>query len=70
VQEALSALPGNICLRELCHREGYGRLFPSQVGIRDFRNAIKDAGYELVETEKGEDIVEKEQRERESATGV
>jgi Cu+-exporting ATPase len=35
--------------------------------IRDFRNVIRDAGYELVEAEKGEDIVEKEQREREAA---
>ncbi len=40
---------------------------PSQVGIKDFKKAIKDAGYEIVEVEKGEDIVEKEQREREEA---
>ncbi len=41
--------------------------FPSQVGVRDFKKAVKDAGYEVVEAGKGEDIVEKEQRERESA---
>jgi Cu+-exporting ATPase len=41
--------------------------FPSQVGVREFKKAVKDAGYDVVEAEKGEDIVEKEQRERESA---
>ena len=41
--------------------------FPSRVGIREFKKAVKDAGYEIVEVEKGEDIVEKEQREREAA---
>ncbi|MDP2157804.1 MAG: heavy metal translocating P-type ATPase [Nitrospirota bacterium] len=40
---------------------------PSQVGIRDFKKVIKDAGYEVVEAEEGEDIVEKEQKEREKA---
>ena len=39
----------------------------SQVGIRDFRKVIREAGYEVVEAEKGEDIVEKEQQERERA---
>ena len=41
--------------------------FPSQAGIREFRKAVKEAGYEVVEAEKGEDIVEKEQRERQQA---
>ncbi len=41
--------------------------FPTQVGVRDFKRAVKDAGYDVVEAEKGEDIVEKEQREREAA---
>ena len=41
--------------------------FPSQVGIREFKKAVKDAGYDVVEAEKGEDIVEKEQRDRERA---
>ncbi|MBI5075039.1 MAG: copper-translocating P-type ATPase [Nitrospirae bacterium] len=40
---------------------------PSLVGIRDFKNIIKEAGYEVVEAEQGEDIVEKEQKERERA---
>ena len=41
--------------------------FPSQVGIREFKRAVKEAGYEVVEAGQGEDIVEKEQREREKA---
>jgi Cu+-exporting ATPase len=68
VQEALSALPGVVSASvNFATEKATVDYFPSQVGIRDFRNAIKDAGYELVETEKGEDIVEKEQREREAA---
>ncbi|MDH4232432.1 MAG: heavy metal translocating P-type ATPase, partial [Nitrospirota bacterium] len=67
VQEALSALHGVVSASvNFATEKATVDYFPSQVGIRDFRNAIKDAGYELVETEKGEDIVEKEQREREA----
>ena len=68
VQEALSSLPGVLSASvNFATEKATVEYFPSQVGIRDFRNVIKDAGYELVETAKGEDIVEKEQRERESA---
>jgi P-type Cu+ transporter len=68
VQEALGSLPGvKSASVNFATEKATVEYFPSQVGIRDFRKAIKDAGYELVETEKGEDIVEKEQREREAA---
>ncbi|MBS1114675.1 MAG: copA, partial [Nitrospirae bacterium] len=68
VQEALTALPGVVSASvNFATEKATVDYFPSQVGIRDFRKVIKDAGYELVETEKGEDIVEKEQREREAA---
>ncbi len=68
VQEALGSLPGVKSVSvNFATEKATVEYFPSQVGIRDFRKAIKDAGYELVETEKGEDIVEKEQREREAA---
>ncbi|MEW6601868.1 MAG: heavy metal translocating P-type ATPase [Nitrospirota bacterium] len=40
---------------------------PAQAGIRDFRKAVRDAGYDIVEVQPGEDIVEKEKREREEA---
>src|SRR3990172_809227 len=68
VQEALSSLPGvKSASVNFATEKATVEYFPSQVGIRDFRKEIKEAGYELVETEKGEDIVEKEQREREAA---
>ncbi|MBI5640476.1 MAG: heavy metal translocating P-type ATPase [Nitrospirae bacterium] len=41
--------------------------FPSRTGIREFRKAIRDAGYDVLEIGKGEDIVEREQKEREAA---
>ncbi len=39
---------------------------PSQIGIRELRKAIEEAGYEAVTAGPGEDVVEKEQREREA----
>ena len=41
--------------------------FPAQTGVREFKRAIRDAGYEVIEAERGEDIVEKEQRARETS---
>jgi Cu+-exporting ATPase len=68
VQEALSSLPGVVSASvNFASEKATVEYFPAQAGIRDFRNVIRDAGYELVEAEKGEDIVEKEQREREAA---
>ncbi|MFZ2198580.1 MAG: heavy metal translocating P-type ATPase, partial [Thermodesulfovibrionales bacterium] len=68
VQEALSSLPGVVSASvNFATEKATVEYFPAQAGIRDFRNAIREAGYELVEAEKGEDIVEKEQRERETA---
>jgi len=68
VQEALSSLPGVVSVSvNFATEKATVEYFPAQAGIRDFRNVIRDAGYELVEAEKGEDIVEKEQREREAA---
>jgi Cu+-exporting ATPase len=68
VQEVLRSLPGVLSVSvNFATEKAAVEYFPSQVGIRDFTKAIRDAGYELVETEQGEDIVEKEQREREAA---
>ncbi|UCD34511.1 MAG: copper-translocating P-type ATPase, partial [Nitrospiraceae bacterium] len=39
---------------------------PGQAGMRDFRKALRGSGYDLVEVNEGEDIVEKEKREREA----
>ncbi|MBI5102848.1 MAG: copper-translocating P-type ATPase [Nitrospirae bacterium] len=43
------------------------KYIPGLVSVRDFKKAVTDAGYELVEAEKGEDLVLKEQSEREAA---
>ncbi len=68
VQEALSSLPGVIAASvNFATEKATVDYLPAQAGIRDFRNVIRDAGYELVEPEKGEDIVEREQRERSEA---
>ncbi|MBI5055367.1 MAG: copper-translocating P-type ATPase [Nitrospirae bacterium] len=40
---------------------------PAQAGIREFKKVIRDAGYDIIEIEKGEDVVEKEKQERERA---
>jgi Cu+-exporting ATPase len=68
VENALRSLEGVISASvNFATEKASIEYFPSQVGIRDFRKAVKDAGYEVVEAEKGEDIVEKEQRERQRA---
>ncbi len=40
---------------------------PAQAGMREFKAAIEGAGYEVVEAVQGEDVVEREQQERETA---
>ncbi|MEE8330050.1 MAG: heavy metal translocating P-type ATPase [Thermodesulfovibrionia bacterium] len=40
---------------------------PAQLGMRDFKKAVRGIGYDIVEVEQGEDIVEKEKIEREKA---
>ncbi len=39
---------------------------PTQAGFRELREAIRRAGYDVLKTQPGEDIVEREQREREA----
>ena len=68
VQKALRSLDGVVSATvNFATEAATVEYFPSQVGIRDFRNVIENAGYELLETVQGEDIVEREQREREAA---
>jgi Cu+-exporting ATPase len=40
---------------------------PLQTGMREFKKVVRDIGYDIVEADEGEDIVEKEKRERENA---
>lgn len=68
VQKALNDLDGVISASvNFATEKATIEYFPSQAGIRDFKKAVRDAGYEVVEAEKGEDIVEKEQKERQEA---
>jgi len=68
VQEALGSLEGVISASvNFATEQATVEYFASQAGLRDFRKVIQEAGYELVEVEKGEDVVEKEQREREAS---
>jgi Cu+-exporting ATPase len=67
VQNALSALDGVLKVNvNLATERATLEYIPEQVGIREFRRAVKDAGYDVLTIEKGEDIVEKEKREREA----
>jgi len=71
VQKTLSSLVGVVSASvNFATERATIEYFPSQIGIREFKKAVKDAGYEVVEAEKGEDIVEKERWERERAYRV
>src|SRR5512135_3671595 len=67
VQKTLNSLEGVISASvNFATEQATIEYFPAQVGVRDFKKAIKEAGYDIVEPEKGEDVVEKERREREA----
>jgi len=66
VQDALASLNGVLSASvNLAIEKATLEYSPSQVGMREFRNTLRDIGYDIVEIEQGEDIVEKEKRERE-----
>ncbi len=66
VQKALSSLNGVLSASvNLATEKATVEYVPSQVGMRDFRRALRDMGFDIVEVQQGEDIVEKEKRERE-----
>lgn len=66
VQNALSSLDGVFSASvNLATEKASIEYVPAQVGVRDFKKALKDIGYGMVEVEPGEDIVEKEKKERE-----
>lgn len=68
VQKTLQSLDGVVSASvNFATEKATIEYFPSRTGIREFKKAVKDAGYEIVEVGKGEDIVEKEQREREAS---
>ncbi|UCF87760.1 MAG: heavy metal translocating P-type ATPase [Nitrospiraceae bacterium] len=66
VQKSLASLEGVLSSSvNLATEKATVEYIPARVGIRDFRKAVRDAGYDIVELEQGEDIVEKEKKERE-----
>jgi Cu+-exporting ATPase len=66
VQDALASLNGVLSVTvNLATEKAALEYTPEQVGMRDFKKAMRDIGYDIVEVERGEDIVEKEKRERE-----
>ncbi|KAF0143403.1 MAG: Cu2+-exporting ATPase [Nitrospirae bacterium] len=67
VQDALSSLDGVVSASvNLATERAAIEYIPSRIGMREFKKTIKDAGYEILTADKGEDIVEKEKREREA----
>jgi Cu+-exporting ATPase len=67
VQKALSSLNGVLSAEvNFATEKALVEYIPSQTGMGDFKKALRDIGYDIVEAEKGEDIVEKEKLEREN----
>lgn len=67
VENAIRSLDGVVSASvNFASEQAIVEYIPTQIGLREIRKAIKDAGYEVVSIEKGEDIVEKEKREREA----
>jgi Cu+-exporting ATPase len=68
VQDALSSLDGVLSVSvNLATERAVVEYFPAQLEVRELKRAVKVAGYEVVEVREGEDIVEKEKKEREEA---
>ncbi len=68
VQDTLASLDGVLSASvNLATEKAILEYTPAQTGMSDFKKALRSAGYDIVEVEQGEDIVEKEKREREDA---
>jgi Cu+-exporting ATPase len=68
VQDSLASLDGVFSASvNLATEKATLEYSPAQTGMREFRKAVRDIGYDIIEAERGEDIVEKEKRERERA---
>jgi Cu+-exporting ATPase len=66
VQKALASLEGVYSASvNLATEKATVEYMPAQVGMREFKKAVKSIGYDILEVGKGEDIVEKEKKERE-----
>ena len=68
VQDSLAALDGVLSVSvNFATEKATLEYIPLQVGMREFKKAVREAGYEVLEIGQGEDIVEKERKERETA---
>jgi Cu+-exporting ATPase len=68
VQDALASVEGVLSVAvNIATEKATLEYVPAQAGMRDFRKAVRGTGYDIVEIEQGEDIVEKEKKERERA---
>jgi len=68
VQDALASVSGVFSASvNLATEKATLEYSPAQTGMREFKKAVRGIGYDIVEADKGEDIVEKEKRERENA---
>ncbi len=67
VQDALSSINGVLSATvNLATERAVVEYIPTQVGMRELKEVVKDAGYEVMEVREDEDIVEKEKKEREA----
>lgn len=66
VQLALEGLDGVVSVSvNLATERATIKYSPAQVGLQEFKRAVKSEGYDVLSIEQGEDLVEKERRERE-----
>jgi copper ion binding protein len=66
VQDKLASLEGVLSASvNIATEKATLEYIPLQTGMREFKTAVKDIGYDIVEAVKGEDIVEKEKTARE-----
>jgi Cu+-exporting ATPase len=66
VQDKLASLDGVVSAAvNLATEKGTVEYIPGTIGMKEFKRALQDIGYDVVEVAQGEDIVEKERVERE-----
>lgn len=71
VQDSLAALPGVLSAEvNIATEKATVEYIPLQTGMREFKKAVRAAGYDIFEVGQGEDIVEKEKQERERAYNI
>lgn len=70
VEEALRSLPGVIAADvNFATEEASVSYIPSQAGMKDFKKAVREAGYDVVTVEKEEDVLSKEEEIRKAHYG-